>query len=384
MIASDKSAQLNNIRLAAPCNKDWNGMPGDDRIRFCDSCSKSVYNISDMTKKEAEKFLLENGVSKCMRIFRRSDGTIINDNCPVGLRKIRNAYRWVATVVASAVSFCCATTSALAQAVKLEEIPKGASLEFLEPYHPKQALTNGPSGPIVTGSVDFGGFTTGPGIEVEEIKKRSNATRLSKALRKKMLKVKIPKAFSTAVYFQQIRDWTTAIKLYREALIQDSTFDSTYTNLAVCLLERKADGDIEEALEVLSRSENSFTARDDGAVVKSGSNRRFKPNAPLSKQPVKTGTKLLALGLLSEKQGDLKAAEKFYYASLRELPYNLNTIKQLSELHVRQGHNWLAMELLNRSYSMLNWPNDCKLILKTALINLQKLNNVEIEPRLGN
>ena len=113
---------------------------------------------------------------------------------------------------------------------------------------------------------------------------------------------------------------------------------------------------------------------------KSGSKRRLEPkrrfesSTPLSKQPVKTGSKLLALGLLSEKQGDLKAAEKFYYASLRELPYNLNTIKQLSELHVRQGHDWLAMELLNRSYSMFYWPNDCKLILKTALINLQKLN----------
>ncbi len=36
MKASNQPAQLNNIRVAAPCDKDWNSMPGDERV-FPDS-----------------------------------------------------------------------------------------------------------------------------------------------------------------------------------------------------------------------------------------------------------------------------------------------------------------------------------------------------------
>ena len=42
---------LDNIRVAAPCNADWNDMTGDDRVRHCGSCSKKVYNLSDMATK---------------------------------------------------------------------------------------------------------------------------------------------------------------------------------------------------------------------------------------------------------------------------------------------------------------------------------------------
>lgn len=107
------SELLNNLMIAAPCSVSWDSMEslGDDlqRVRYCSLCSKNVYNISDMSSQEAESFLNENGVSQCMRFFRRADGTIINDNCPRGLRKIRDRFLKVSALacglLASALFF---------------------------------------------------------------------------------------------------------------------------------------------------------------------------------------------------------------------------------------------------------------------------------------
>ncbi|MBX9722096.1 MAG: hypothetical protein K2X81_11920 [Candidatus Obscuribacterales bacterium] len=92
---------LDDLVIAAPCPLSWESMVGDDRVRLCTGCSKNVYNIIDMTDKEAEHFLQENGATQCMRIFRRADGKIMTDNCPRGLREIRNKCRLVAKIAAT-------------------------------------------------------------------------------------------------------------------------------------------------------------------------------------------------------------------------------------------------------------------------------------------
>ena len=87
---------LDQISIAAPCSANWNEMSGDDRARFCGLCKKHVYNISAMSRMEAEALIKEKeGRDTCVRLFKRADGTVIVDNCPVGLRAIRNRMRWV-------------------------------------------------------------------------------------------------------------------------------------------------------------------------------------------------------------------------------------------------------------------------------------------------
>ncbi len=49
---------LNNIRIASPCSANWNEMYGNDRKRFCGDCKLNVYNLSDMTRQEAENLLM--------------------------------------------------------------------------------------------------------------------------------------------------------------------------------------------------------------------------------------------------------------------------------------------------------------------------------------
>jgi hypothetical protein len=77
---------LNNLRIASPCPAAWEGMRGDDRVRFCDSCSKHVYNVSGMTADEAVALIQTSEGQTCVRLFRRTDGTVLTADCPVGIR----------------------------------------------------------------------------------------------------------------------------------------------------------------------------------------------------------------------------------------------------------------------------------------------------------
>jgi len=83
---------LDNLVLAYPCPIKWEAMEGDERARICSQCSQHVYNISDMTTIEAEKFLSENIETDdaCLLFYVRADGTIKTGNCPKVLRPIRN------------------------------------------------------------------------------------------------------------------------------------------------------------------------------------------------------------------------------------------------------------------------------------------------------
>ena len=84
---------LDNIAIASPCEANWDEMAGDDRSRFCASCSKHVYNIGSMTAEEASSLFLESEGKLCARIFRRSDGTVLTADCPVGIGRISPARR---------------------------------------------------------------------------------------------------------------------------------------------------------------------------------------------------------------------------------------------------------------------------------------------------
>jgi hypothetical protein len=68
-----------------------------------------------MTKKEAEDFIKTNGVSQCMTFYRRADGTIMTDNCPVGLRKLRNSVKRATAFLSSVVTIVLSLPGAIAQ-----------------------------------------------------------------------------------------------------------------------------------------------------------------------------------------------------------------------------------------------------------------------------
>ena len=80
---------LDNIRIASPCSANWNEMFGNDRMRHCGDCKLNVYNLSGMSREEAENLVMNAEGRLCVRFYRRPDGTIITENCPVGWAKVK-------------------------------------------------------------------------------------------------------------------------------------------------------------------------------------------------------------------------------------------------------------------------------------------------------
>jgi hypothetical protein len=87
--AKAKLPVLPNIRVATPCPADWNAMTGDERTRACGSCNKNVYNLSTLTREEAEALIIEKEGRLCVRYFQRKDGTILLKDCSIGITQKR-------------------------------------------------------------------------------------------------------------------------------------------------------------------------------------------------------------------------------------------------------------------------------------------------------
>jgi len=94
---------LDHVRVASPCNVDWDTMFGNDRARFCGQCKLNVFNLSEMTRADAERLVATTEGRLCVRYYQRRDGSIITQNCPVGLAAIKRRLTRVASAVGSAV-----------------------------------------------------------------------------------------------------------------------------------------------------------------------------------------------------------------------------------------------------------------------------------------
>jgi hypothetical protein len=80
----DPTTVLKTIRIASPCHASWADMSGDDRVRHCSLCRKTVYNLSALPADEAAALVVRTEGKICGRFYRRRDGTILTADCPVG------------------------------------------------------------------------------------------------------------------------------------------------------------------------------------------------------------------------------------------------------------------------------------------------------------
>jgi hypothetical protein len=92
---------LDHAKIAAPCPADWDQMFSfeDERVRFCSQCNLNVYNLSGMSRQEAEALITKTEGRLCVRFYRKADGSVLTQNCPVGLKAIKRRVAWVARVV---------------------------------------------------------------------------------------------------------------------------------------------------------------------------------------------------------------------------------------------------------------------------------------------
>lgn len=89
---------LEGLSVASPCTVSWDTMKGDDRVRHCGACRLNVFNLSAMSRREAEALVRKKEGRLCVRFYRRADGTVLTKDCPVGIRAIRRriALAWSA------------------------------------------------------------------------------------------------------------------------------------------------------------------------------------------------------------------------------------------------------------------------------------------------
>lgn len=103
---------LDRVSIAAPCPANWDEMPGTDQVRHCSQCNKNVYNLSAMTRRQAEALLRETEGRLFARLYRRADGTILTENCPAGLRAIgRRVSRFAGAAMSAVAALSSATVA---------------------------------------------------------------------------------------------------------------------------------------------------------------------------------------------------------------------------------------------------------------------------------
>lgn len=132
---------INQLRVAAPCPARWEDMVGDERTRHCAECNLNVYNFSAMAADEVQKLVAAsrtNGSRLCARFYRRTDGTVLTQDCPRGLRvAVRRLAKVSAAVLAAmmSVSFAAAKTSQQSCSVRSATAQKspGIWLQIMDP-----------------------------------------------------------------------------------------------------------------------------------------------------------------------------------------------------------------------------------------------------------
>jgi hypothetical protein len=124
---------LDQVRVASPCNADWNEMLGDDRVRFCLSCDKNVFNLSAMSREDAEDLLRERlGNDLCIRFYQRADGTILTQDCPTGVKRKRRKKLALAVAGAGAMAAAAATMFVKSTCTTQGAVPVAGGAMYLD------------------------------------------------------------------------------------------------------------------------------------------------------------------------------------------------------------------------------------------------------------
>lgn len=106
---------LQSVHIASPCPARWEDMRGDDKVRHCDLCNLNVHNLSNMDTDEVAALLARVGHERvCAGMWKRADGTIITQNCPVGLAKARARVARAAGRIAAALGLVIGAAAATA------------------------------------------------------------------------------------------------------------------------------------------------------------------------------------------------------------------------------------------------------------------------------
>lgn len=94
--------RLVRLKIANPCSVAWDSMSGDGRVRLCPTCDKHVYNVIQLSRRELDRLIAKHeGALPCMRIYWRSDGTVMTRRCAQSMRWAAQLVWWRMSVAAA-------------------------------------------------------------------------------------------------------------------------------------------------------------------------------------------------------------------------------------------------------------------------------------------
>jgi hypothetical protein len=134
LLEQAKLPVLDNIRVATPCTADWTQMTGDERARHCNKCDKQVFDLSEMTRAEAQALIIEKHGKLCARYYRRSDGTILTSDCRIGVAAARKRK----IIAVASLAMISAGVAAVVQRHKRVELD---AIDNIEVAPPREATT---------------------------------------------------------------------------------------------------------------------------------------------------------------------------------------------------------------------------------------------------
>jgi hypothetical protein len=132
----DADELLRQISIPSPCPADWDAMAGDNLTRHCESCGKSVVNLSAMSKEDAA-LLVDHEEDLCARITRRKNGSVVTArHGQFTIRKLMGIIAWIAAMLGLLRFLGSATTITSGRVCRVPPAPTtppGGSASIDEP-----------------------------------------------------------------------------------------------------------------------------------------------------------------------------------------------------------------------------------------------------------
>lgn len=112
-----KDSILGKVTVGFRCPMNWEAMTGNDRARFCSKCQKTVTDLSQLTREEAEAFVEKEGPlgKACIRIWRDENGKVVTQGCGSVAVNTKRVVKKAAVAAAAAGGLAMAACSSSKQ-----------------------------------------------------------------------------------------------------------------------------------------------------------------------------------------------------------------------------------------------------------------------------
>jgi hypothetical protein len=140
---SKRPGKLETLQIPNPCSVGWQNMEGDDKTRFCRACNKPVFNLSAMTRQQAEALLAALRGNLCASLTRNENGMVVTTEAlPKSLPRLHQISKRASSVAGAVISAMMAVSPVMAAPAQRTGEPS-AAIVLEHGQSPSQAKSEG-------------------------------------------------------------------------------------------------------------------------------------------------------------------------------------------------------------------------------------------------